>query len=302
MNKIHALRVFTAMLFMVAGCLAATAAAAGTGEGGYAGAESCAACHEAISKSFSSSIHGHAGTWEAGFQGCESCHGPAGEHASSGDPSMIANPARLSPAKVNEVCLGCHGKTVHLRYWKGSIHQRRDVACTACHSVHRPMTGEKLLKAGTEMDLCIACHTDIRKSLFLRSRHPMRDSSRQDFQGNMTCSDCHNAHGAVGDSLVDASSVNDKCYECHTEKKAPMIWEHKPVKENCLVCHSPHGSNNKSLLVKQVPRLCHACHFQGRHQTVAGSGDAIWSVSRGCVNCHPMIHGSNHPSAVKLNK
>lgn len=298
----HASRSTLACLMLMAACLLALPVAAFAQGEEYAGQKTCAGCHEDIANAFSATIHSKAGYWAQGFQDCESCHGPGAEHASSADPSKIKNPASLEPKEVEDICLGCHNSARHLNYWKGSIHQRRDLSCVDCHSVHSSKSQADLLKAGTQMDLCITCHTDIRMTLFQRSRHPMRDSTRSDFTGNMTCTDCHNPHGAVGDSLVDALSVNDKCYECHLDKKAPVLWEHAPVKENCLVCHSPHGSNHPNLLVKDIPRLCQTCHFQGRHQTVAGSGNFVWAQSRGCVNCHTAVHGSNHPSAVKLNK
>jgi hypothetical protein len=32
-----------------------------------------------------------------------------------------------------------------------------------------------------------------------------------------------------------------------------------------------------------------------RHSTTAGKPLDIWSINRGCVNCHNQLHGSNHP-------
>ena len=84
------------------------------------------------------------------------------------------------------------------------------------------------------------------------------------------------------------------------EKRGPDLWEHIPVRENCMVCHSPHGSNQRNLLVKSAPRLCQSCHLLGHHQTVAGTAKQIWNVNRSCLNCHPAIHGSNHPSGIVL--
>jgi hypothetical protein len=50
------------------------------------------------------------------------------------------------------------------------------------------------------------------------------------------------------------------------------------------------------MLVSRTVQLCQACHLQGRHQTVAGTETAYWNINRQCANCHPQIHGSNHPS------
>ena len=38
-----------------------------------------------------------------------------------------------------------------------------------------------------------------------------------------------------------------------------------PVRENCLNCHTPHGSNQASLLVTPIPFLCQQCHSSTRH-------------------------------------
>ena len=34
------------------------------------------------------------------------------------------------------------------------------------------------------------------------------------------------------------------------------LFEHTPVRENCLNCHQPHGSNYENLLIVARPRLC----------------------------------------------
>jgi DmsE family decaheme c-type cytochrome len=136
--------------------------------------------------------------------------------------------------------------------------------------------------------------------------------------------------------------VNDLCYTCHTEKRGPFIWEHAPVRENCMNCHSPHGSNADKLLIQTRPFLCAACH-----STTGTMGHAVWGnntlgsavngdptslgltntgkqnnlafnatnapagatslaskrmTGRSCQNCHSMIHGSNSPSGARFQR
>ena len=112
----------------------------------------------------------------------------------------------------------------------------------------------------------------------------------------------HNAHGSQSVKLIAANTVNDKCYECHPERRGPFLWEHPPAREDCLNCHRPHGSNNPGLLKQRTTYLCQSCHLQGRHQTVAGRPNSIWQLNRGCINCHPQIHGSNHPSGILYHR
>jgi hypothetical protein len=47
--------------------------------------------------------------------------------------------------------------------------------------------------------------------------------------------------------------VNEVCYACHAEKRGPLLWEHAPVRENCMNCHNAHGSNHDKLLVAARP-------------------------------------------------
>ncbi len=267
----------------------------------FVGAETCLGCHADKDK-FKQSIHGKAFPKAKGVeftQSCETCHGPGGAHA-AGDTAAILNPAKAGGEKASAACLSCHAGEKRRLFWEGSVHQSKAGDCMTCHKVHG--THEKLLKKEGEADLCISCHREVGAALLKRSKHPLRNSAARDHRGQMKCSSCHNPHGAQSEKLIAAKSVNDACYECHTEKKAPMLWEHGPVKEDCLICHNPHGSSNDKLLVTKVPRLCQSCHMQGRHQSGTLAATSVYAVNRGCVKCHAMVHGSNHPSGAVLQR
>jgi predicted CXXCH cytochrome family protein len=83
-----------------------------------------------------------------------------------------------------------------------------------------------------------------------------------------------------------------------------MLWEHPPVKENCLNCHDPHGSLHPRMQVAKMPRICQQCHDEMRHPTQpysdASAAPEFFPISRlfdrSCLNCHTNIHGSNHPA------
>jgi predicted CXXCH cytochrome family protein len=80
--------------------------------------------------------------------------------------------------------------------------------------------------------------------------------------------------------------------------------EHPPVEENCLTCHTPHGSVHAKLLNERAPNLCQDCHDWSRHPGTYYSGNQGWSaatpntrlVARACLNCHTNIHGNNAPA------
>jgi DmsE family decaheme c-type cytochrome len=259
----------------------------------------CADCHEETVKIFAGNIHSKIAYY--GEEGsCESCHAGASNHAESGDPSQVVNLGKVEAEKASETCLECHVKDKNQMFWPGSVHESQQLGCTSCHSVHGGQ--EKLLARADQKDVCFTCHFDVRADMLKRSKHPLRDSSTPSMEGKMTCSDCHNPHGARSEALIDAKSINDKCYECHFEKKAPLLWEHSPVKEDCLICHNPHGSSNDKLLVTKVPRLCQECHMQGRHQSGTLAENSVFAFNRGCLNCHPQVHGSNNPSGVVLQR
>jgi DmsE family decaheme c-type cytochrome len=259
----------------------------------------CAACHEPVVKAFGTNIHAKAAFFGA-QAGCATCHAGAAEHAESGEPSKVVNLAKVDAEKASAACLSCHVKDRAQTWWRGSSHEAGEVGCTSCHSVHGGQP--RLLAQASESALCFTCHLDVRADTLKRSKHPLRNATLLSGEGKMTCSSCHNPHGGRSRALIDAASINDKCYQCHFEKRAPVLWEHSPVKEDCLVCHTPHGSSNDKMLVTRVPRLCQECHMQGRHQSGTLAANSAFAINRSCLNCHPQVHGSNNPSGTVLQR
>ncbi|MBI5597863.1 MAG: DmsE family decaheme c-type cytochrome [Elusimicrobia bacterium] len=288
---------------MALAVLVAFATGASAADDGFVGAETCLGCH-AQQQAFKTAPHAKSMAAAKGVafeKSCETCHGAGAKHAAAGgdknDPGFasIVNPAK---AKGDEACKSCHAGDKARMFWSGSAHEGQ--GCASCHSVHKG--GKKLLAKESQLETCASCHGDVKSSLLKRSKHPLRDSSRHGGQGKMACTDCHNPHGSQAEKLMAGKSVNDTCYSCHNEKKSPMLWEHGPVKEDCLTCHTPHGSSNDKLLVMRPPRLCQSCHMQGRHQSGTLGANSVYAVGKACLNCHPMVHGSNHPSGPVLQR
>jgi len=254
--------------------------------------QECATCHEETARAFLGTSHGRTFIHDKARAGnCTSCHTGAAAHAESGGEAKVLNPRHGSAEDANGACLTCHDQNRAQAHWRGSPHEAAGVRCASCHSVHGDARAAPsgLNRIGAASARCLACHTSHKAQLNQRSHHPVAE-------GQLECASCHDPHGSSGEKLIRAASVNDMCYSCHQEKRGPFLWEHSPVREDCLTCHKAHGSNQPSLLVSRTTQLCQSCHQQGRHQTLAGLPASVWNTNKQCVNCHSQIHGTNHPS------
>jgi len=255
---------------------------------------------------------------------CQSCHGNSERHVKNPEGSAIRPApevvfgAKLKiktaslPDAQNKACLGCHqaGQRVN---WSGSQHQTHDMACSSCHLVHAPR--DPVLTRSTQPEVCETCHKTQRAQTKLFSTHPIQ-------AGEMGCSDCHNPHGSTGPKMLVKNTVNETCYTCHAEKRGPFLWEHAPVADDCSNCHTPHGSNSPPLLKQRVPFLCQDCHTadhgaginsganlpDGNVTTINGKlplanrNPRAQANARACLNCHVLVHGSNHPAGTKFQR
>ena len=274
-------------------------AAAQVAQSGYAGTDTCVTCHEAEGKSLKGTRHAQAADPRTPManHGCESCHGPGQAHVDDDAKGHMKKLAQMTPAAINETCLTCHNRGEHAG-WEGSAHERRNLSCTTCHSVHNPKSPERQLVQPTQAQVCVTCHRlQVAKTERAVAHMPVRE-------GKLSCSSCHNPHGSISNvkNLKTGSSVSELCISCHTEMRGPMLWEHAPVRENCATCHDPHGSSNDRMLVVRMPMLCQRCHIATKHPASIYDKDEITTnksnrmFGRSCVNCHSNIHGSNHPS------
>jgi len=229
----------------------------------YVGQETCLECHDDMAgdnfatstggEGFAKTIHGRLADWElmGAEQGCESCHGPGSQHVENdGDPCFILRPAELNADESAAICSKCHtdGKLMDYTH---SAHALSDVGCIDCHSVHDG-EGKFSLKA-EDPELCYTCHKEEQAKTHFPSSHPLE-------AGKMNCSSCHNAHGAIGESLNTDERTNDLCLNCHTRYQGPFVFGHAPVEDDCTICHDPHGSVANNLLAQNEPFLCLQCH------------------------------------------
>lgn len=301
------------VLVLLAGLTWLPMAAAQTDGYTKEGADTCLGCHDDESDTYSASAifktkHAHRADKRAPFGPgglqCEACHGPGGKHASKGSKKALTinsfkADSFLPVERRNQACLGCHEGQSRTA-WHGGAHDMGKVACTDCHKIHREQ--DAVLVKASQPQVCMTCHTKQRADFQKTSSHPVR-------QGKMACSDCHSPHGAASDAMLVKPTLNQTCFSCHADKRGPVLWEHAPVAEDCSLCHDAHGSVRQALLVKSPPQLCQQCHSAAGHPSLprtgaslpgAGGGGAAFLVGGSCTNCHTQVHGSNHPSGVKL--
>jgi len=277
------------------------------------GADTCLGCHDDVSSTYSAGAifkTKHAFRKDArapfgpgGLQ-CEACHGPGARHAASKNPDSINSLKRTSsqtPQERSQPCLGCHQAGARIG-WHASSHERNNLACGDCHTMHRDH-GDAVLAKASQPEVCFACHRQKRADFEKTSTHPVRF-------GLMSCSDCHAVHAPTSNTaLLIKPSLNQTCTSCHADKRGPLLWEHQPVTEDCSLCHSAHGSIRNALLTKSPPLLCQQCHSPAGHPSLAltsqslpggAAGGSIYLVAGSCTNCHSQVHGSNHPAGAKL--
>ena len=258
----------------------------------------CADCHEDAVAGFVHTTHARIRSFEVGgaTTGCAACHGDTAAHLESGDTAGL-HVFGEDPAADTDVCLACHG-TRGASEWHASIHAN-ELACTDCHSVHTRTAPDAT---------CTSCHPEVGAQLHAPSHHPIRE-------GGMTCASCHDVHRATEAALKTDMRANDLCISCHADKEGPFIFQHAPVEEDCMICHTPHGSVANNLLTANEPFLCMQCHemhFHGGFRTVDEEGTVnVGGIPRAnvegeygfvkafgtrCTQCHTRIHGSDLPS------
>jgi DmsE family decaheme c-type cytochrome len=261
---------------------------------GYIGSETCKACHDDIYTSFEKTPH-----WKTTldtrrgprWQGCEACHGPGAEHVAAGGDKSKIFVFKGSPAeKITARCMECHQYGEEHSNFERSAHNTNKVTCTDCHSPHHAQEARFLL-VNKQPTLCYSCHQEIRPQFSKPFHHRVNE-------GLVQCTDCHNQHGGFLTKQLRSTAAQDAvCFNCHTEKAGPFVFEHAAVKvEGCLACHVPHGSSNPRLLTRsQVNTVCLECHTLTIDSSVPGVPSFHNQAQKyqACTLCHTQIHGSN---------
>lgn len=207
----------------------------------FAGSESCAQCHETITRDFKTASHAllQAKGRNAHDMGCEGCHGPGSKHNESGG----AYHTIVNPKKSPDVCFQCH-LDLKGQFSLPSHHPVMEgkVSCTDCHDPHRgravPGGAHSLL---TDNQQCQKCH--------IAQRGPFVFEHEASREGCLTC---HRPHGSVNQRML-------------TERNQTL----------CLKCHFQQQTISGQLLIggrDHAPLLSRGtCWSAGCHEAVHGS-------------------------------
>ncbi|HUJ29438.1 MAG TPA: cytochrome c3 family protein [Myxococcales bacterium] len=207
---------------------------------------------------------------------CLGCHSP---HQGDAAPLLVD--------KREVLCFGCH-KEPELAKTHGKHQPFIDGKCLSCHDPHRADVKGQLVEKGKK--LCLTCHAkDAKPGPATASMKFRIDLTKKVVHKALTqgdCQDCHSAQGPL------TRQVQDVCFKCHTKFDELYKFQHGAAKlGDCAVCHDPHSSNNKALLVSdKINQVCFTCH-QDDATKQAWVHKPILS-DKGCTSCHD-AHGGD---------
>lgn len=173
----------------------------------FVGSESCAQCHEQITRDFHTASHAllQAKGKNASEMGCEACHGPGSKHNESGGAARTI----INPKKSPDVCFQCH-LDLKGQFSLPSHHPviEGKVSCTDCHNPHKG----RAVPGGTHSMLsdnqqCQQCH--------IAQRGPFVFEHEASREGCLTC---HRPHGSVNQKMLTERNQT-LCLKCHFQQQ-----------------------------------------------------------------------------------
>ncbi len=239
----------------------------------YTAGCSTAGCHMQLTKS--KWVHAPVATGA-----CSVCHLPIGKFdAHQFEPTTSDNSS----------CRACHTFDDSPK----SIHE--PFALGTCQDCHNPHGGDRksFMPTKTTQALCVTCHDEIPNKF---KHHPVN-------QGD--CQTCHEAHQSSHEKLLVQPQAK-LCLGCHqdmdhgdilgTYSSTPQPAQiHEPMlKEGCMACHTPHGSTDRALLVRDQRSVCMDCHEAVINDLpLAQSIHGAFEGEQACMQCHSP-HASDH--------
>ena len=251
----------------------------------YAGDQSCLGCHEKEQAGYERSPH----HWTAdprtpaAKQGCETCHGPGSLHVADADNvRMLNNFKTMTPAEINATCTTCHNRGEHA-LWDGSQHERRDVSCTSCHSLHKPLSDRACSRRRPQTE-------SAPPATATRSPSSIAPATCRCAKARWQCSTCHNPHGSTNVKLLrKGDSIAETVHVVPRRQARAVPVGARAERDGCVTCHDPHGSSNERMLVAKPPILCQRCHVATRHPSTIYDEALIGSAPAERAHLRPVV-------------
>ncbi|MFZ0958300.1 MAG: tetratricopeptide repeat protein [Candidatus Sulfotelmatobacter sp.] len=154
---------------------------------------------------------------------CERCHGPGGAHinaAAHGNDGAIVNPAKLSAARRDEVCMQCHleGKVAIERAGR-HVYEFRPGAKLADYIRYFVLVGGQGAGLGAVSQVEALAQSGCKKKA----------------GDAMWCVSCHDPHQSPAPE-ERVAYYRGKCLACHGESFAA---KHHVDRPDCTACHMP---------------------------------------------------------------
>jgi predicted CXXCH cytochrome family protein len=210
--------------------------------------------------------------------GCERCHGAGGQHVRDSTPESIVNPARLDPARADDVCIQCHSQgkprtnPIEGRYFDWAVG-------------YQP--GDRLADVWEleEHTLGTTTFTHWPEGTAHKNRMQGNDYVQsQMYLKGVTCFACHDVHGTEQNAVLRLPG-NAVCLQCHS----PVL---QPGPRGTLEFHTQHKAGSAG-------SQCVACHMPAVEQTIANvnvrshtfkfispAASGRYGVPNACTSCH----------------
>ena len=196
--------------------------------------------------------------------GCERCHGPGGDHVKyrrSTHPygfDPIINPARLDPARREDVCNQCHlqGEARYLR--------------EGCHfGDFRP--GQRLEEVYVILVRGTRATADGQTQAVSQVEQMRSSACFRKSDGRFGCTSCHDPHSQPPRANLDAF-YREKCLTCHSKRGCSLPEperRNRQANDSCIACHMPH------LNASDVPHTSQTDHRISRSPNEFSPGNNI---------------------------
>ncbi len=190
-------------------------------------AAGCVVCHSGRSRAIGGrdGVYGDPPFSEMAI-GCENCHGPGSVHVQQPSKSNIVNPAKLSAARAEEICMRCHqaGDTRVYQSGKSDADFRPGKPLSDVVDIFK-----------IPLDPTTAAPADLLEHHFSMQLSKCFTGSA----GRLRCLSCHDPH-AMPSKKDAAAYFEKKCAACHTVNSCKLpIAQRAQSGQGCIECHMP---------------------------------------------------------------